>query len=37
MEINDVVRKQDTRPLIETKSEPIMLGKWLLDTGAWIS
>ena len=37
MEINDNVHKQDTRPLIESKSEPIMVGKWLFDTGAGIS
>jgi hypothetical protein len=37
MKIHDVVHKQDVRPLIEIKSEPIMVGKWLFDTGAGIS
>ncbi len=36
MEINDVVHRQDMRPLMEIKSEPIMVGKWLFDTGAGI-
>jgi hypothetical protein len=34
MEINDVVSKQDTRPLIQITSGPIMIVKWLFDTGA---
>ena len=34
LEINDVIRKLDTRPLIEINSSPVMKGKWLFDTGA---
>jgi hypothetical protein len=34
MKINDVVHKQDTRPLTEIMLGPIMVGKWLFDTGA---
>ena len=37
LEINDVVRKQDARPLIEIKSSPMMVGKWLFDTGAGLT
>jgi hypothetical protein len=37
MKINDVVCKLDTRPLIKIKSGPILVGKWLFDTGAWIT
>jgi hypothetical protein len=37
MKLNDVVHKQDARPLIEIMSEPIMVGKWFFDTGAGIS
>jgi hypothetical protein len=32
-----MVHKQDAKKLIEIKSEPIMVEKWLLDTGAGIS
>jgi hypothetical protein len=32
LEINDVECRQDVRPLIEIKSSPMMVGKWLFDT-----
>ena len=37
LEINDVVRKLDARPLIEINSSPMMKGKWLFDTGAGLT
>ena len=37
LEINDVIRKLDTRPLININSSPVMKGQWLVDTGAGIT
>jgi hypothetical protein len=37
MEINDVVCKQDTRPLIKITSGPIMVEKWLFERGTGIT
>jgi hypothetical protein len=34
--INDLVWRQDARPSIEIKSNQIIVGEWLLDTGAGI-
>jgi hypothetical protein len=37
LEINDVVHRQDARPLIEIKSSSMMAGKWLFDTDAGLT
>jgi hypothetical protein len=34
LKINNVVCKLDARPLIQINSSPLMMGKWLFDTGA---
>ena len=35
--INDIVKNNDARPMIEIDSSPVMKDKWLYDTGAGLT